>query len=131
MTDAFAETELETMRPNPAWDAASYEDVVQTLADTPATFRVWGGDWCPDCRQQLPDFAAALRAADVSDDRLHVYPVERGEDGKEGEKLEAYGVERIPTVVVTDDAGEELSRFVEDEPVPIAVFLADRLADEA
>lgn len=131
MTDAFAETELETMRPNPAWDAASYEDAVQTLADTPATFRVWGGDWCSDCRQQLPDLGAALQAAAVPADRLHVYPVERGEDGKVGENVDEYDVERIPTVVVTDDAGEELARFVEDEPVPIAVFLADRLADEA
>lgn len=131
MTDALAETDLETMRPNPAWDAASYEDAVETLADPALTFRVWGGDWCSDCRQQLPDLGAALRAAEVPADRLHVYPVERGKDGKVGENVDEYDVERIPTVVVEDDAGEERARFVESEPVPIPVYLADRLASEA
>lgn len=129
VNDPLADPDLETMRPNPAWDAAAYDDVVDTLADATVTYRVWGGDWCPDCRQQLPDFAAALDAADVSAERLHVYPVERGADGKVGEKVEAYDVDRIPTVVVEDDDGSELDRFVENEPVPVAVYVADLIDD--
>jgi thiol-disulfide isomerase/thioredoxin len=121
--------ELETMRPDPAWDADAHDEVVEDLGRDGLTFRVWGGDWCPDCRGQLPAFGAALAAAGVPDDRLYEYPVEKEEDGtKVGPKVEEYGVEYIPTVVVERD-GEEVARFVEEEPVPIATYLADRLAE--
>jgi thiol-disulfide isomerase/thioredoxin len=121
--------ELETMRPNPVWDADSYEDAVdvfEALADD-IVVKVWGGDWCKDCRSQLPDFGAALDAAGV--ENVEHYPVEKEDDGsKTGPKVEEYGIELIPTVVVEDaDSGEELARFVEDEDVPIAVYLAERL----
>jgi thiol-disulfide isomerase/thioredoxin len=122
--------ELETMRPNPVWDADSYEDAVATfeaLADD-IVVKVWGGDWCKDCRSQLPDFGAALDAAGV--ESVEHYPVEKAEDGsKTGPEVEAYGIELIPTVVVEDaERGEELARFVEEEDVPIAVYLAEQLA---
>ncbi|KAB1196148.1 MULTISPECIES: thioredoxin family protein [Haloferax] len=118
---------LETMQPNPAWDAASYEDAVATLGADDYTFKVWGGDWCGDCRSQLPDFAAALDAAGVSAENIEHYPVEKADDGsKVGPLFDEYDVELIPTVVVEKD-GEELARFVEEEAVPIAVFLADQL----
>lgn len=121
--------ELETMRPNPVWDAESYEDAVATfesVADD-VVVKVWGGDWCKDCRSQLPDFGAALDAAGV--DAVEHYPVEKEDDGsKVGPKVEEYGIEYIPTVVVEDrGTGDELARFVEEEDVPIAVFLAEQL----
>lgn len=128
-----ADGELETMQPNPTWDAASYEGVVGVLSREDLTFKVWGGDWCKDCRSQLPDFGAALDAAGVPAERVDHYPVEKGEDGsKVGPLVEEYGVEYIPTVVVERASGsgadgEEVARFVEDEPVPIAVYLADRI----
>ena len=81
--------ELETMRPNPAGDGAAYEESVATfaaLADD-IEVRVWGGDWCTDCRTQLPDFAAALDAAGVAEERVHHYPVEKNDDGsKSGDR---------------------------------------------
>jgi thiol-disulfide isomerase/thioredoxin len=121
--------QLETMRPNPAWTDAGYEDSVATfaaLADE-IEVHVWGGDWCKDCRAQLPDFGAALAAAGVPDERVHHYPVEKHDDGsKSGEKVDEYGIERIPTVVVQRD-GAELARFVEEASVPIVVHLADQL----
>ncbi|KAB1194134.1 thioredoxin [Haloferax sp. MBLA0076] len=124
---AEAET-LETMQPNPAWDADSYADAVDALGADDYTFKVWGGDWCGDCRRQLPDFAAALDAAGVDTDRIEHYPVEKAEDGsKVGPRVDEYDVELIPTVVVEKD-GEEVARFVEEEAVPIAVFLADQLS---
>jgi thiol-disulfide isomerase/thioredoxin len=120
---------LETMRPNPAWDAPSYEESVDTLAALPdsTVFKVWGGDWCKDCRKQLPDFGAALEAAEIPEERIEHYPVEKADDGsKIGPLVEAYGVELIPTVVVEID-GEEVVRYVEQEDRPIAVWLAERL----
>jgi thiol-disulfide isomerase/thioredoxin len=116
------------MEPNPAWDAASYPDVVaafEGLGDD-ATVHVWGADWCGDCRSQLPDLAAALDAAGVEPE---TYPVERDADGggKTGPRVEAYDVTLVPTVVVEDDDGEALARFEEQERLPPAQYLADEL----
>jgi len=93
---------LETMRPNPAFAADAYEDTLETwesFADD-VVVKVWGGDWCVDCRQQLPDFGAMLDAAGV--DAVEHYPVERVDGEKVGPGVEEYGIERIPTVVVED-----------------------------
>lgn len=122
---------LKTMDPDPVWDAESYTDTVETLAENDDLhYIVWGGDWCGDCRKQLPQFGAALEAAGVSEDRIEEIPVEKLDDGsKEGPKVEEYGIEYIPTVVVERD-GEEVARFVENEPVAIAVYLADQIRQQ-
>ena len=122
--------ELETMRPNPVWDADSYDDAVavfESVADD-IVVKVWGGDWCPDCRSQLPDFGAALEAASV--ENVEHYPVEKADDGsKTGPGVDEYGIELIPTVIVEDaETGAELARFVENAAAPIAVYLAEQLA---
>ncbi|WP_135363232.1 thioredoxin family protein [Halosimplex halophilum] len=120
---------LETMDPNPVWTEEAYAETVDVLAalGDELTYKVWGGDWCIDCRSQLPDFGAALDAAGVPDHRIEEYAVEKEEDGtKVGPKVEEYDIEYIPTVVVERN-GEEVARFVEEEPVPIAVYLAREL----
>jgi len=124
---------LETMEPNPVWTEEAYADSVDTLASLrrDLTYKVWGGDWCIDCRSQLPDFAAALDAAKVPRSRIEHFPVEKEEDGsKTGPGVEEYDIEYIPTVVV-ERGGEEIARFVEEEPLPIAVYLAQELEDLA
>ncbi|QLH78841.1 thioredoxin family protein [Halosimplex rubrum] len=120
---------LETMDPNPVWTEEAYAETVDVLAalGDEVTYKVWGGDWCIDCRSQLPDFGAALDAAGVPDYRIEEYAVEKEDDGtKVGPKVEEYDIEYIPTVVVERD-GEEVARFVEEEPVPIAVYLGREL----
>ncbi|MEF8851588.1 MAG: thioredoxin [Haloarculaceae archaeon] len=122
---------LETMEPNPVWTGEAYADTVDVLARLrdEVTYKIWGGDWCIDCRSQLPDFAAALDAADVPESRVDHFPVEKEADGsKTGPGVEAYDIELIPTVVVEHD-GEEVARFVEEEPVPVAVYLGRELED--
>jgi len=117
---------LETMDPNPVWTEEAYGETVDVLAalGDEVTYKVWGGDWCIDCRSQLPDFGAALDAAGVPDHRVEEYAVEKEDDGtKVGPEVDEYDIEYIPTVVVERD-GEEVARFVEEEPVPIAVYLA-------
>jgi len=124
---------LETMDPNPVWTEEAYAETVDILAAVKdeVTYKVWGGDWCTDCRSQLPDFGAALDAADVPDHRVEEYAVEKEDDGsKAGPLVEEYDVELIPTVVVERD-GEEIARFVEEEPVPISVYLGRELEDLA
>ncbi|ADD06545.1 thioredoxin [Natrialba magadii ATCC 43099] len=120
---------LETMQPNPAWDAASYEDAVDTLEvhNDEVVYKVWGGDWCKDCRKLLPDFGAALDAASVPDDRIEEIAVDQD---KQGSGVDEYGIEYIPTIVVETDDGEEVTRFVEEEAVPPAIWLADQLESE-
>ncbi|MFB6251207.1 MAG: thioredoxin family protein [Halobellus sp.] len=127
-TDADADAgTLDTMQPNPAWSADAREDTVEALTEDGLVFRVWGGDWCDDCRGQLPDFGAALAAADVPEARVHHYPVEKEDDGsKTGPLVGEYEIELIPTVVVERD-DEEIARYVEDEQRPIAAYLAARL----
>ena len=119
---------LETMEPNPVWAADAYPDTVDVLTayGPDLVVRVWGGDWCKDCRSQLPDFGAALEAAEIPEENVHHYPLDQD---KQGEGVEEYGIEYIPTVVVEYE-GEEIARFVEDEPVPIAVYLADEIEAE-
>lgn len=124
------EATLSTLEPDPVWDATAHEDAVDALGIDGLVFRIWGGDWCGDCRQQLPQFAAALAAAGVPDERVHAYAVEREAGEKVGEGIEAYGIDLIPTVLVERD-GEELARFVESEDRPIAVYLADAIEASA
>lgn len=131
-TDSTERTveELATLDPDSDWDATAHADVVETLSREGLVFRVWGGDWCGDCRAQLPTFAAALEAAGVPSERVEQYPVEKTAEGeKVGPRMEEYGVEFIPTVVVERD-GTELARFVEtaDESIPVA--LATQLSEE-
>ncbi|SDK21077.1 TlpA family protein disulfide reductase [Natronorubrum texcoconense] len=119
---------LETMQPNPTWDEASYQEAVDTLAahDDELVYKVWGGDWCKDCRKLLPDLGAALEAAGVPDDRIEEYALD---EDKQGPGVSEYDIEYIPTVVVETDDGEEIIRFVESEDLPPAIWLAKQLEE--
>ncbi|WP_256392143.1 thioredoxin [Natronoarchaeum rubrum] len=120
---------LETMEPTPTWDADAHEETVDVFAelaeDDSITIKVWGGDWCKDCRAELPDFGAALDAAEFPEDRVEEIPVD---EDKDGPLTDEYDVELIATIVVERD-GEEIVRFEEEEPVPAAVYLADELRE--
>ena len=115
------------MEPNPAFDPDSYPEVLEAFDALEDTGRVlvWGADWCKDTRHELPDFAAALEASALDDDQIEVIEVDRE---KQGPKVEEYGVELIPTIVIEDD-GEEIARFVEGEDLPAAIVLAEQLAE--
>lgn len=120
---------LEVTRPDPTWDADSYEDVVETYAnlDEDVRFLVWAADWCKDARRELPSFFAALDAAGIDDDRIEVYELDREKDG---ELVEEYDVGYIATIVVERD-GEELARFEESAQFPAAQDVAGQLKDDS
>lgn len=116
---------LETMTPDPDWDPEGHSaelSVVEALGDR-LVIRVWCGDWCGDCRSLLPPFGAALESIGLLS-AVQVYPVEKQPDGsKVGDRVDAFQVERIPTVVVEID-GEEAARFEEgrtDRPILDAI----------
>jgi len=112
----LAETDLETLRPAADFDAAAHEETVTALSASGLQFRIWTADWCPDCRQQTPAFAAALAAADVDPDAVTVYPVERGDDGKVGPRMAAFDVDLIPTVIVATGQNSPGSRSLARSP---------------
>jgi thiol-disulfide isomerase/thioredoxin len=118
---------METTEPSQTWDAAAHSEVVDAIEAGvgEVSYRVWGADWCGDCRSALPDFFAALEAAGVSDGRLEVYEVDRDKDGP---KVEEYDVTLIPTIVV-EHGDEEIARFEESEDRPAAEYVAERLLD--
>ncbi|TKX80035.1 thioredoxin family protein [Halorubrum sp. SD626R] len=120
---------LETLAPDGADGDAVDDEVLAALGAGDYRYKVWGGDWCGDCQRQLPAFAAALDAAGVPGDRIEDFPVTKGPNGKEGEGVDEYGIELIPTVVVEGADGEELARFVEEADASIAEFLARELAE--
>jgi len=122
---------LETLSPGDADVGGIDQAVIDALAADDYRFKVWGGDWCGDCKRQLPPFAAALDAAGVPDDRIEDFSVTKGPDGKEGPQVDAYGIDRIPTVVVETPDGEEIARFVEEAEGSIAEEVARQLADAA
>lgn len=117
---------LDAMESDPDADHDAPSEVVAALADDDLRFKIWGGDWCPDCTGQLPRFAAVLDAAGVPSDRVEQYPVEKVDGEKEGPGMDGYGVEYIPTVVVMRQ-GEEVARFVESADEPIAESIAREL----
>jgi thiol-disulfide isomerase/thioredoxin len=120
---------METTEPNPTWDAAAHSEVVDAIeaAVGEVTYKVWGADWCGDCRAVLPDFFAALEAAGVPEGEFEVHEVD---EDKDGEGVEEYDVTHIPTVVAErEETGEELARFEEREDVPAAQYVAERLLD--
>lgn len=118
---------MDTTQPNPTWDAEAHSETVDIVeaAVGEVTFRVWGADWCGDCRAVLPDFFAALEAAGVPNDEIAVYEVD---EDKDGEKVDEYDVSLIPTIVV-ERGDEEVARFEESEDQPAAQYIAERLHD--
>lgn len=119
---------LAAFAPDPTWDAGAHEDVVTAFRTLPsnAVIHVWGGDWCGDCRRELPALAAALAAADLAEEQVHVHPVTPEKDGA---LIAEYDISVVPTVVIEVD-GTELARFEEEQRFPAPVALARSIASE-
>lgn len=128
------EMTLRTLDPAADWSPDAHREAVEALASLGGADRVlvWCDDGCKDCRALLPAFGAALEAAGI-EDRIVQYAVERLPEGrKRGPKVDEYGIERIPTVVV-ERYGTQIARFEEGDDGPIAEALASQLttADRA
>jgi len=123
---------LDTLAPVTSVDRVAQAESIDRWNRAPETLsvKVWGGDWCIDCQEQLPAFGSLLDAAGFPEDRIESFSVEKADDGsKHGPGVDAYDIELIPTIVVEDD-GEEVARFVEEEPEPAGQYLAEQLESE-
>lgn len=116
---------LSSFEPDPTWGEDAYAETVDRFRALPAeaVIRVWGGDWCGDCRRELPKLAAALVAAEFPEDQLFVYAVD---EEKSGALVEEYGIEVVPTVVV-EVGGAAVARFEEGAALPAPVAVANQL----
>lgn len=118
---------MEVTRPDPTWDAKSHTETVDVFAslDSDTQFKVWAADWCGDARREVPAFFAALDAANIPNDRVEIYELDRE---KNGELVDEYDVQYIATIVVERD-DEELARFEEQAQLPAAQAIAAQLSD--
>ena len=116
---------MQAMEPNPAFDPESYPDVIEAFdaLGSDAKILIWGGDWCKDTRQELPDFAALLEATSLDPDQIEAYEVDQD---KEGPEVAAYDVERFPTIVVEGADGVVAHAEVPDEEKGVAIGTGGR-----
>ena len=91
-------------------DAATVSELKKALpAD--ATFLVFGGMWCSDTHNLLPEFFKTIDEAGIPRQNVQLYLVD--EQKNSPEKLEKqYGVVNIPTFIILQN-GEEKGRVVE------------------
>jgi cyclophilin family peptidyl-prolyl cis-trans isomerase/HEAT repeat protein len=121
------------------WDAerAGYrpdEAALARLRSAGGGYTVWTvlGTWCSDSRREVPRLERVLE--EVGGDRFqhHVVGVDRtkwlGERNDLERLIGAREVERVPTIVVTDESGQELGRIVERADGPIEQLLVEFLA---
>jgi thioredoxin 1 len=116
---------LRTMQPDPTWDPTAHAETVtafEAIAER-VTVHIWGGDWCGDCRRELPKVAAALRAAEIPTDAINQHEVDQD---TQGDLVGVYNVTKIPTIVLEID-GETVARFEEHADRPAPEFLAAAL----
>ena len=74
--------------------------------------KVFTGNWCPDCRLQVPRFFSIILALDNEDFGLEIIEVSRNM-GDENNMAEKLGVMAIPTFIFFRD-GVELGRIIEN-----------------
>jgi len=128
-----------------AEEAAAYEpspDLVKALAYVPrdVTVTVVLGTWCSDSRREVPRFWKLLDQADMEGVTLVMLAVGRVDAPESRAWREAHGVtpgyrerfgiEYVPTFIVTED-GEELGRIVETPEVSLEADLASILGVRA
>lgn len=128
---------LDSMTPNPIWNASDHLETVTALSklDSNFVFKIWCDDGCKDCRAQLPNFSAALSAANINPNCIEQYPVDRLPDGKkQGPLVDEYDISRIPTIILEEkidtptSSTREIARYVELAEIPAADYLSEALS---
>jgi thiol-disulfide isomerase/thioredoxin len=84
--------------------------IKEKIEDT--EIKVFTGDWCPDCRINVPRFFSIIMALDDADFGLEIIEVSR-DMSDESNLVERMGVMAIPTFIFFKD-GEELGRIIEN-----------------
>jgi len=121
------EEERSAYQPDPA--------AIEHLTSTRSRYRVITvlGTWCSDSELEVPRLVRVLQ--DVGGDRFELVMVgvdrtKRVADSEVASIIaDGSAVDRVPTIVVLDETGEEIGRIVETADHPIEELLTDFVAD--
>ena len=73
---------------------------------------IFGGEWCSDTRLQLPRFIKILEIIQFPKESLKIVFVNK--DKQIPEDYKTLQIKFVPTFIVSDNAGKELGRIVEN-----------------
>ncbi len=90
-------------------DNDAIEDIKTKIEDV--EIKVFCGDWCPDCRVQLPRFLSVILALKEEGIDIEIIEVNRAKVDSFG-KAEEFNVRAIPSFIFLRD-GEEIGRIIE------------------
>ena len=89
---------------------------------------VFGGTWCDDTHDLLPEFYKVMDAAKVSDTQITLHLVNRDKKTKDGSS-EKYKITNVPTFIVFI-GGKQVGKVVESAKKSIEADIADMLIDK-
>jgi len=89
------------------------------------------GSWCSDSRREVPRLVRVLESVGSDRFSLEMFGVDRtlvvSADGFPEEVLPGRKAERVPTIVVLDEYGQEMGRVVETAEAPLEELLREFL----
>ena len=120
--------------PDANWFIPAYEDytpdtaTLTTLQQHIHTIQIaiYMGNWCQDCREQVPAFYKILDAILFDADKLLVIGMDRDKNIP-GEGIPLPDIQRIPTFIVLQDS-KEIGRIVEKPIISLEKDLLNILA---
>lgn len=89
---------------------------------------VFGGTWCDDTHDLLPEFYKAMDAAKVTDAQITLHLVNRDKKTKDGSS-EKYKITNVPTFVIFL-GDHQMGKIVESAKKSIEADIADMLIDK-
>lgn len=102
---------------------------IKTISQTGGlSFEVFGGTWCDDTHELLPQFYKVMDAAHVGDSQIILHLVNRDKKTKDGSS-EKYQITNVPTFIVFI-GGKQVGKIVEATKKNIESDIADMLIDK-
>jgi thiol-disulfide isomerase/thioredoxin len=96
------------------------------LKNNKLSFIVFGGTWCDDTRELLPEFYKTMKLAEVNENRITLYALDR--DKACGIAIpKEYNITNVPTFIIIED-GKEIGRIVESVDISLERDLSGILA---
>ncbi|MFP5214117.1 MAG: TlpA family protein disulfide reductase [Acidobacteriota bacterium] len=112
---------VEQWKQERGWNAFAYDTYSPSETETgklsrlaqekEAAFLIFGGSWCPDTVSQMPEILKILDHARIPHEKVAIYGLDR-QLREESGTAQNYGIERVPTLVVTSK-DQEIGRIIE------------------
>jgi thiol-disulfide isomerase/thioredoxin len=106
-------------------DASQVKTISQAVG---LHIEVFGGTWCDDTHELLPEFYKVMDAANVKDSQITLHLVNRDKKTKDG-SAEKYNVTNVPTFVIFL-SGKQMGKIVESTKKSIEADIAELLIDK-